>query len=59
VQVLTQAGQVEWRDIVSGVSNRVHTEVVSGVREGEKVVLVSRDPRSGSNNTSNFRGTLR
>ena len=59
VQVLTQAGQVEWRDMVSGVSNRVHTEVVSGVKEGEKVVLVSRDPRSGSNNTSNFRGMLR
>lgn len=59
VQVLTPAGQVEWRDIVAGVSNRVHTEVVSGVKEGEKVVLVSRDPRSGSSNTSNFRGMLR
>ncbi|MBE0485668.1 efflux RND transporter periplasmic adaptor subunit [Marinobacter sp.] len=59
VQVMSQAGQVEWRDIVAGVSNRVHTEVMSGVKEGEKVVLVSRDPRSGTGNPNTMRGVLR
>lgn len=59
VQVLNASGQPELREVETGVSNRVHTEVVSGLREGDKVVLVVRDPRSGSNSGPNFRGMLR
>ncbi|MFO8141247.1 MAG: efflux RND transporter periplasmic adaptor subunit, partial [Marinobacter sp.] len=60
VQVVNGAGRAIARDIDTGVSNRVHYEVQSGLEEGDKVALLTRDPRAaGGNGTSNFRGVLR
>lgn len=59
VQVVNAASEPEPREVTTGVSNRVYMEVVSGLSEGDKVVLISRDPRSGSNGGSSFRGMLR
>jgi macrolide-specific efflux system membrane fusion protein len=39
VEVLLEDGRIEKRDVKLGVSNRVLIEVVSGLKEGEKVLL--------------------
>lgn len=59
VQVLDSSGKPQPREIATGISNRVYTEVVSGLEEGQQVVLVPREPRAGSSGGAAFRGVLR
>ncbi|GGC70976.1 efflux RND transporter periplasmic adaptor subunit [Marinobacter halophilus] len=60
VQVVNGAGQTSARGVDTGISNRVHYEVRSGLEEGDRVALLTRDPRAtGGNGTPNFRGVLR
>ncbi len=60
VQVVGSDGKAQLRDIETGVSNRVHYEVLSGLDEGDRVALITRDPRAAAaNRTANFRGVLR
>lgn len=47
VRVLDERGQVSEREIRIGVSNRIETQVVSGLIEGERVVSANR-PAQGS-----------
>ncbi len=49
VQVAAQDGKLETRDIVYGVSDRIHAAVLSGLAEGERVVS---GPRSGAGGRS-------
>ncbi|MDY6893662.1 MAG: hypothetical protein SVO26_08145, partial [Chloroflexota bacterium] len=39
VEVVTDEGKPERRDITVGLSNGIDTEVLSGLKEGEKVVI--------------------
>lgn len=41
VQVLNAKGDVETRDVVVGVSSRVQAQIISGLNEGDKVVLAN------------------
>ena len=59
VQVLDAAGNPQAQTVTTGISNRVQTEILSGLEEGQEVVLVSRDPRSGASGNPSFRGMLR
>ena len=59
VQVLDAAGNPRAQTVTTGISNRVQTEILSGLEEGQEVVLVSRDPRSGASGNPSFRGMLR
>jgi len=59
VQVLDAAGNPQAQTVTTGISNRVQTEILSGLEEGQEVVLVSRDPRSGAGGNPSFRGMLR
>jgi macrolide-specific efflux system membrane fusion protein len=51
VQVVTAKNQQETREVVIGVSNRIHAEVISGLSEGEVVVTGTRTP-GGPNGTN-------
>ena len=42
VRVVNEQGQIEDREIMVGVSNRVQIEVVSGLQEGERVIAGTR-----------------
>ena len=44
VKVMAEDGSVEERDITIGISNRVHAEVLSGLKEGDRVVAGVREP---------------
>lgn len=59
VQVLDASGNPQTQPVTTGISNRVQTEILSGLEEGQKVVLVTRDPRSGASGNPAFRGMLR
>ena len=37
-------GSIEERDITIGISNRVHAEVLSGLKEGDRVIAGIREP---------------
>ncbi|HLV77050.1 MAG TPA: efflux RND transporter periplasmic adaptor subunit [Marinobacter sp.] len=59
VEILDASGRPRPQAIETGITNRVHTEVVSGLEEGQKVVLVAHDPRSAASSGPSFRGMLR
>ena len=44
VKVLGEDGQVEEREATIGISNRVHAEVLSGLKDGERVIAGVREP---------------
>lgn len=46
VQVIDAEGRIEQRTVEIGVSNRVHVQIVSGLREGEEVVAGQKLPAS-------------
>ncbi len=46
VKVMTENGTVEEREITIGISNRVHAEVLSGLKEGDRVIAGVREPES-------------
>ncbi len=44
VQIMTDKGKLEERKIIIGISNRVQTQVLEGLQEGEVVVSAMRQP---------------
>ncbi len=44
VKVLGEDGQVEEREVTIGISNRVHAEVLAGLKEGDRVIAGVREP---------------
>ena len=44
VKVMAADGSIEERDITIGISNRVHAEVLSGLKEGDRVIAGIREP---------------
>ena len=52
VRVLTKDGQLEERQVLIGVSNRVQMQVLSGLEEGEQVVVGARLPASATTRPS-------
>ncbi|WP_288253282.1 efflux RND transporter periplasmic adaptor subunit [uncultured Hydrogenophaga sp.] len=52
VKVMKDDGTIEEREVTIGISNRVHAEVLSGLKEGERVVAGTREtePRNSSGN---------
>lgn len=47
-KVMAEDGSIEERDVTIGVSNRVHAEVLSGLKEGERVIAGVREPERRS-----------
>ena len=47
-KVMAENGSFEERDVTIGVSNRVHAEVLSGLKEGERVIAGVREPERRS-----------
>ena len=43
VKVMGEDGVIEEREITIGISNRVHAEVLAGLKEGERVIAGTRD----------------
>lgn len=43
VKLMREDGTVEEREITIGISNRVHAEVLSGLKEGERVIAGTRE----------------
>jgi macrolide-specific efflux system membrane fusion protein len=65
VMVMRDDGTLEPRQVVIGVTNRVHGEVIEGLTEGEKVVVGTREEQEAAvsaagaatqNMNNNFRG---
>ncbi len=46
VKVMAEDGSIEERDITIGISNRVHAEVLSGLKEGDRVIAGVREPET-------------
>ncbi|QIM52360.1 efflux RND transporter periplasmic adaptor subunit [Hydrogenophaga crocea] len=42
-RVMLEDGSIEERELTIGISNRVHAEVLSGLKEGERVIAGTRD----------------
>lgn len=49
VKVLLADGTVEEREVTIGISNRVHAEVLSGLKEGDRVIAGTREAESRNN----------
>lgn len=47
-KVMAEDGSIEERDVTVGVSNRVHAQVLSGLKEGERVIAGVREPERRS-----------
>ncbi len=47
-KVMAEDGSIEERDVTIGVSNRVHAQVLSGLKEGERVIAGVREPERRS-----------
>lgn len=52
VKVMAADGSIEERDITIGISNRVHAEVLSGLKEGDRVIAGTREPETPRRNTA-------
>ncbi|MGE0097304.1 MAG: efflux RND transporter periplasmic adaptor subunit [Hydrogenophaga sp.] len=52
VKVMTEDGTIEERDITIGISNRVHAEVLSGLKEGDRVIAGVREPDTARSNAA-------
>jgi membrane fusion protein, macrolide-specific efflux system len=44
VKVMAEDGTIEEREVTIGISNRVHAEVLSGLKEGDRVIAGVREP---------------
>jgi macrolide-specific efflux system membrane fusion protein len=44
VRVMAEDGTIEEREVTIGISNRVHAEVLSGLKEGDRVIAGVREP---------------
>ena len=49
-KVLLADGTVEEREVTIGISNRVHAEVLSGLKEGDRVIAGTREAEPRNNN---------
>ena len=56
VTVVTASGTNEQRDVTIGVANRVSAEVVSGLKEGEKVVAGTKSTTTSSGSSGQRNG---
>lgn len=56
VKVMAEDGTIEERDITIGISNRVHAEVLSGLKEGDRVIAGVREPERRPANTQQGTG---
>jgi macrolide-specific efflux system membrane fusion protein len=50
VKVMLEDGGIEEREITIGISNRVHAEVLSGLKEGDRVIAGTRDAEAPRRN---------
>lgn len=57
VKVMKDDGTIEEREVTIGISNRVHAEVLSGLKEGERVVAGTRETEPRNNNSGNPQGS--
>lgn len=51
VKVMLQDGSIEEREITIGISNRVHAEVLSGLKEGDRVIAGTREAEQARRTT--------
>ncbi|MBL0920394.1 MAG: efflux RND transporter periplasmic adaptor subunit [Hydrogenophaga sp.] len=51
VKVMLEDGSIEEREITIGISNRVHAEVLSGLKEGDRVIAGTREAEPPRRNT--------
>ncbi|MDR7094203.1 efflux RND transporter periplasmic adaptor subunit [Hydrogenophaga laconesensis] len=56
VKVMAEDGTIEEREITIGISNRVHAEVLSGLKEGDRVIAGVREPERRPANTQQGSG---
>lgn len=56
VKVMAEDGTIEEREVTIGISNRVHAEVLSGLKEGERVIAGVREPERRPANTQQGTG---
>ena len=52
VKVLGEDGQVEEREVTVGISNRVHAEVLAGLKEGDRVIAGLRELEGARRSTT-------
>jgi len=57
VKVMKDDGSIEEREVTIGISNRVHAEVLSGLKEGERVVAGTRETEPRNNSSGNPQGS--
>ncbi|AOS78954.1 efflux transporter periplasmic adaptor subunit [Hydrogenophaga sp. PBC] len=57
VKVMKDDGTIEEREVTIGISNRVHAEVLSGLKEGERVVAGTRETEPRNNSSGNPQGS--
>ncbi|MGP1717634.1 MAG: efflux RND transporter periplasmic adaptor subunit [Methylophilus sp.] len=46
VRVLNKAGKVDWHEVQTGVRTRLRAEVVSGMAEGEQLIIADKPPQA-------------
>lgn len=51
VKVMLEDGSIEEREITIGISNRVHAEVLSGLKEGDRVIAGTREAEQARRTT--------
>jgi macrolide-specific efflux system membrane fusion protein len=56
VKVMAEDGTIEEREVTIGISNRVHAEVLSGLKEGDRVIAGVREPERRPANTQQGTG---
>jgi macrolide-specific efflux system membrane fusion protein len=56
VKVATADGSIQEREVMVGISNRVHAEILSGLQEGERVVAGVKVPDAPKRNTAQNQG---
>lgn len=57
VKVVADDGSLQERDVMIGISNRIHAEVLSGLAVGDRIVTGVRQADRGGNSASS-RGSL-
>ena len=56
VRVETAEGVIETREVMIGVSNRVHAQILSGLKEGDRVIAGVKVPESQARRAGNAQG---
>jgi membrane fusion protein, macrolide-specific efflux system len=45
VRVLNKDGKVDWHEVVTGVRTRLRAEIISGLKEGERLIIADKPPQ--------------